>query len=182
MRISDWSSDVCSSDLVDVLQDLAEGLGLEGRVLEDGLDDQVAASEIGRVGGRLDTAEQLGLLLLGALAAGDRLVEDLLGVVLALLRVLCGDVLEHDLHARTGTGVGNAGAHHAGAEDADLGGLELLEAVGTQRAGADGLQVEEERLDHVLRALVDDQVRRSEERRVGKEGVSTCSYRWSPYN
>src|SRR3546814_12623196 len=24
-------------------------------------------------------------------------------------------------------------------------------------------------------------VRRSEERRVGKEGVSTCRYRWSPY-
>src|SRR3546814_15349691 len=24
--------------------------------------------------------------------------------------------------------------------------------------------------------------RRSEERRVGKEGVSTCRYRWSPYN
>src|SRR3546814_20804366 len=23
---------------------------------------------------------------------------------------------------------------------------------------------------------------RSEERRVGKEGVSTCSYRWSPYH
>src|SRR3546814_11529328 len=26
-----------------------------------------------------------------------------------------------------------------------------------------------------------DYTKRSEERRVGKEGVSTCSYRWSPY-
>src|SRR3546814_11890254 len=27
-----------------------------------------------------------------------------------------------------------------------------------------------------------EEVRRSEERRVGKECVSTCRYRWSPYN
>src|SRR3546814_13313168 len=27
-----------------------------------------------------------------------------------------------------------------------------------------------------------DAVKRSEESRVGKEGVSTCRYRWSPYN
>src|SRR3546814_19227236 len=30
-------------------------------------------------------------------------------------------------------------------------------------------------------ALLDDFVRRSEERRVGKECVSTCRSRWSPY-
>ena len=50
------------------------------------------------------------------------------------------------------------GAHHPGAEHADLGGLPGLDALRTQRAGVDRLQVEEERLDHVLRALVDDQV------------------------
>ena len=44
--------------------DLGEDLGLERRVLEDGLDDQVAAGEVGRVGGRGDAGEQLvGLLL-----------------------------------------------------------------------------------------------------------------------
>src|SRR3546814_7175779 len=30
--------------------------------------------------------------------------------------------------------------------------------------------------------LIRDQVPRSEERRVGKEGGSTCRYRWSPYH
>src|SRR3546814_13686403 len=30
--------------------------------------------------------------------------------------------------------------------------------------------------------LQDTHVRRSEERRVGKECVSTCRYRWSPYH
>src|SRR3546814_4984363 len=94
-------------------------LGLQGRVLEDGLDHQVAAREVGRVGGRLDPAEELGLLLLGGLAAGDRLVQDPLGVALALLGVLDGDVLEDDLHAGLRADVGDTRAHHAGAEDAD---------------------------------------------------------------
>ena len=109
------------------------------------------------VGG--DPAEQLGLLLLGALAPADRLVEQALGVGLALLGVGLLDVLEHDLHAGPGARVGDAGAHHPGAEDADLGALPGLDALRAQRAGVDRLQVEEERLDHVLRALVDDQVR-----------------------
>src|SRR3546814_9436016 len=30
--------------------------------------------------------------------------------------------------------------------------------------------------------VVDDHILRSEERRVGKEGVSTCRSRWSPYH
>src|SRR3546814_15378946 len=39
---------------------------------------------------------------------------------------------------------------------------------------------EKERLRvQVLRNLIDE---RSEERRVGKECVSTCRYRWSPYH
>src|SRR3546814_17313558 len=39
--------------------------------------------------------------------------------------------------------------------------------------------------DHLVAAVlaeVDVEVRRSEERRVGKESVSTCRSRWSPYN
>src|SRR3546814_12454389 len=31
-------------------------------------------------------------------------------------------------------------------------------------------------------SLLADRARRSEERRVGKECVSTCRYRWSPYH
>src|SRR3546814_15366056 len=99
MRISDWSSDVCSSDLVEV----------------DGVDD---AGQV-RVG--LDDAAHGG---------GELLAEGLGGF---LLRP-----------------------------------LERLAAAGHGPAGF-GWQV------------VADQ-RRSEERRVGKECVSTCRYRWSPYH
>ena len=45
--------------------DLGEHLVLQRRVLEDRLDHQVAAGQVGRVGGRGDPGEQLGLLLLG---------------------------------------------------------------------------------------------------------------------
>src|SRR3546814_15502983 len=36
--------------------------------------------------------------------------------------------------------------------------------------------------DHVLNAISDLEISRSEERRVGKECVSTCRSRWSPSN
>src|SRR3546814_16881183 len=94
MRISDWSSDVCSSDLVDLPLGHDERRG-EHVQMRDRADDQPA----------------------------------LLGV---------------------------AGDHAA---DIDLGRQQLLgPGVG-----------------HVLDA-------RSEARRVGKEGVSTCRSRWSPYH
>src|SRR3546814_8444947 len=35
--------------------------------------------------------------------------------------------------------------------------------------------------DRFLKPMVEGRVRRSEERRVGKECVSTCRSRWSPY-
>ena len=110
------------------------------------------------VAGRGDPAEQLVGLLLGELAALDALGVELLGVGLALLGRLERDVLEHDLHAGAGARVGDAGAHHPGAEDADLGGLPALDALRAQRSGVDRLEVEEEGLDHVLGLLVDDQV------------------------
>ena len=91
-------------------------------------------------------------------AARDRLVEDRRGVGLALLGGLDADVLEHDLDAGAGGRVGDAGAHHPGAEHAELRGGELLDALGPQLAGVDRLQVEEERLDHVLGVLADDQL------------------------
>ncbi len=69
------------------------------------------------------------------------------------------DVLEHDLHAGAGAGVGDPGAHHAGAEDADLGRLPGLDPGRAQLPAVDRLEVEEERLDHVRAVLVDDQLR-----------------------
>ena len=54
--------------LDDVL-DLLEDLVLERRVLEDGLDDGVAAGEVGRLGGRGDAGQQRVPLGLGRTAA-----------------------------------------------------------------------------------------------------------------
>src|SRR3546814_5375434 len=41
-------------------------------------------------------------------------------------------------------------------------------------------QVDPERLERVVNGIVRRLESRSEERRVGKEGVSTCRSRWSP--
>src|SRR3546814_18261222 len=35
---------------------------------------------------------------------------------------------------------------------------------------------------HMLQSVFQGNIARSEERRVGKEWVSTCRYRWSPYH
>src|SRR3546814_19581979 len=101
MRISDWSSDVCSSDLIDLL----------GQVLLDPLAHH------------------------GALLAGNRqhVLLDLTGNFLAE-----GDI-----------------------------GLAIAGPVGVE-----GLA------QPVLDAV---DAERSAERRDGKDGISTCRYRWSPY-
>src|SRR3546814_19998574 len=112
MRISDWSSDVCSSDLVDHAAHEAQVVGqqLLGRVHdEDALDVQLQA--------------------------------------LALLAPA-----HHQVERRLGRQVQQGGEALA-ALDAGVGpGRGVVEVV------------------------------RSEERRVGKEWVSTCSSRWSPDN
>src|SRR3546814_3476123 len=68
MRISDWSSDVCSSDLVDLeLQDA-------GR-LGDDLQFESARIDVRRVGDRLNDAELLAGNIHLALGALDLVVE-----------------------------------------------------------------------------------------------------------
>src|SRR3546814_19366612 len=71
-----------------------------------------------------------------------------------------------------------------GARGATLAGGDVI-------AGIARLAVEEDMLARVHRFLIDEIVdlaaqrrgrARSEERRVGKEGVSTCRSRWSPYH
>src|SRR3546814_15993815 len=109
MRISDWSSDVCSSDL-----DLAAVGGAPGAV-----------------GGQPRAVDQQRPQILDE--AGLQLVVQL------------GVVGEDDL----------AGRLHQ--RDVAAGG------------------------DRVGLLVVGDRVGRSAERRVGKECVSTCRYRWSPY-
>src|SRR3546814_4704265 len=105
MRISDWSSDVCSSDLAMV------GRGAHDRQAQRDVDAVVEVQRLDR---------------------DQRLV-----VIHAQRRVI---------------GLARAGVEHA---------------VGGQRTHD----------VHALRAQG-----RSEERRVGKEGVSKCRSRWSPYH
>src|SRR3546814_12529336 len=109
MRISDWSSDVCSSDLL-----LAAGVAL--------FDD-------------LPDREYL--------IARDRLF--LIGLRQRLLNL-----------ALLGAG--------------DLHGDRMRDAAALDRR------------DQLPLAIVEQQADRSEERRVGKECVSTCRSRWSPYH
>src|SRR3546814_2909062 len=104
MRISDWSSDVCSSDLADRAEQLAEAQHFLVQQRPQRLGRGIAAGEAG--------------------AAGDQHAVD--GVV--------GDPLRDR-------------------------GAQAVAVVGEQGAC----------------------VQRSEERRVGKECVSTCRSRWSPY-
>src|SRR3546814_1541686 len=52
---------------------------------------------------------------------------------------------------------------------------------GAEREGRDGPEAERQRHGTGLDVL-DDVAGRSEERRVGKECVSTCRSRWSPYH
>lgn len=144
--------------LDDVL-DLLEHLVLQVLRLEHGLDDEVDTGEVGGVGGRRDAVEQRLRLLLGGLATREGLGLDALGVRLALVGGLDGDVLEDDVEAGLRRHVGDARAHHSGTEHTDLGDRGLLNALGAGGAGVDGLQVEEERLDHVLRDLAGDQRR-----------------------
>ena len=86
------------------------------------------------------------------------LVEQLLRVGLALLGRLERDVLEHDVDAVARADVGDAGAHHPGAEHGHLLRRPRLVAVRARAAGVDRVQVEPERLDHVLRDLALGQV------------------------
>ena len=93
------------------------------------------------------------------LPRSQRLGLELLGVGLALLGGLDVDVLEHDVEAGLGRDVGDARAHHARTEHTDLGDRGLADALGPRAAAVDVLQVEEERLDHVLGDLAGDQLR-----------------------
>src|SRR3546814_9543400 len=72
-------------------------------------------------------------------------------------------------------------------EDAQLGrDLERLESIKATRAraAADYFRANAERWDEIRSLYVPESEveARSEERRVGKECVSTCRSRWSPYN
>src|SRR3546814_20369818 len=124
MRISDWSSDVCSSDL------------------EQGDDDEIAT--LGRTFNRM--TGQLAAQQSELIAANRQLDE-----------------------RRRFTETVLAGVS-AGVVGLDPQGLVTL-------PNPSALTMLQRRFDQVT-----GQPLRSEERRVGKEGVRSCRMRWSPYN
>ncbi len=137
--------------------DFLEYLVLEFGVLEHRLDHKVHAGQVFGVGRRRDARQDFLFLLLGHLALGDFFVEQLARVVLALLGVFQRHILEHHFGTGTGGDVGNAGAHHARTQHGHFLGLVLRHILRTAGTGVDGLQVEEERGDHVLRHLAGHQ-------------------------
>src|SRR3546814_11161811 len=132
MRISDWSSDVCSSDLR-----VVAGLGEVQRILMVERDDLEHTRD--RVAQIAHTQSHLGLLLTDQVATIDFYDEPSVQMPPALLLRVARSL-------ETGADLVEAG-------------LVGYEADPEESAGL-----------------------RSEERRVGKEGVSTCRSRGSPYH
>src|SRR3546814_20281235 len=139
MRISDWSSDVCSSDLLELL-----AIVIAGGVFDLGTD---------RFGTALDRVGITGAIDERGVVLVDR---DALGGAEHAER----DVFELDPEI--------LGDDFALAQDRDV--LEhRLAAIAEAR-----------RLDRGDLQPATQLVCRSEERRVGKGGASTCRSRWSP--
>src|SRR3546814_6316792 len=151
MRISDWSSDVCSSDLA-VLD----------RVAVDH-ERRLAEAQLGEIGG-----ERLGLAVLDR----DRIQDDQrTGLGVAAERHL--ETERANLLVQRRIEVANPRTVRLAAADEDRGA-----AIAVTRGAATLLATELLAGAGDIRALAG----RSEERRVGKECVSTVSSRWSPYN
>src|SRR3546814_15646049 len=130
MRISDWSSDVCSSDL-------NRGVEHQRRIVADiGIGDDASP--------RLEPVP-VGIILRGDEQCG-RAVDDTRRVA----RVM--DALE---------------------PEAGVAALNLL---------AEGHPVAKVEIGDGIEAGLERGEARSDERRVGKEGVSTCRSRWSRYH
>src|SRR3546814_16348582 len=100
--------------------------------------------------------------------------------------VCSSDLIRHEGRASAFAGVaGGAGElaeHHPGRMADDIGVLELGEVVLVVVIGRAVTASLGGRVGHAHRPDFLPRVFRSEERRVGKECVSTCSSRWMPYH
>src|SRR3546814_11426572 len=142
MRISDWSSDVCSSDLLATL--------LQATVLDNLVSPTINLNNL-------------------HLHLRDRPAHyrQLQGEIAAFMQQLLADAARHDL--------GDAFfVHYAPNLGRDERGDERMRPGDTDSAGTHDFQF-------MLKGAVKE-VGRSEARRVGKECVSTCRSRWTPYN
>ena len=129
--------------------------GLDGAVLEHGFDHQVAALQGGVVGGGRDEAEQALTLLRRRAALLHRLVEQVLRILFALVGGGLALVQQDHGNARFGGGIGNARAHHAGAQNA-----QALDAAGwhigrARSAFLDGIELIPQRANQIARGGAD---------------------------
>src|SRR3546814_13630341 len=153
MRISDWSSDVCSSDLEQV-REYYIGSMLNGGGSWPGQDKQATPGDW--------------------VALADRLYEASMSTDMQVpVPVIWGTDAVH--------GHGNVIGATLFPHNIGLGAAHDAELVG-RIAAATGRAVQAPGLDWLFPPAVPVVQDRSEEGRVGKECVSTCSSRWSPYH
>ena len=95
-------------------------VGLDLAVLEHRLDHQVAVLQRAVIGGRRDARQQRVALRRLVAALVDLVGQALLQNGLALVGALLVAVDQHHVEARLRADIGDAGAHEAGADDADF--------------------------------------------------------------
>ena len=134
-------------------------LGLERAVLEHRFDDQVTAIQVGRLGGGLDVRQQGVARGLAQAPFGHAGLGQFGAVGLAGLSFLLAHIFEHGGNAFAGLHIGDAGAHHAGAQQADPGWLVALCLARARLAALDRVHVEEKGVDHGAGVGAGDQLR-----------------------
>ena len=127
---------------------LGGGLGLHLAILEHRLDDEVDAGQRAVIGGRGDARQHGVALRRGGAALVDLVGQALLDMRLALVGALLVAVDQHDVEAGLRADRGDAGAHEARAEDADLLDLRLRHVRRPPRALVELLHRDEQRADH----------------------------------
>ena len=123
-------------------------LGLECSVLKHRLDDQVAASQVGRLGRGLDLCQQRVAPGFAQASFGHAGLGQFGAVGLAGVGLLLAHVFEYGGNAFAGLHIGNAGAHHASAQKANPAWLVARRLARARLAALDGVHVEEEGVDH----------------------------------
>src|SRR3546814_8369052 len=162
MRISDWSSDVCSSDLGPVGAALGAAIGRQA--------DAAIFAPRGREGPRLVD------LKVQASTYGQQ-IPQLFGTMRVAGSVIWAtDLIER--RTKSGGGKGRPSVTEYSYAESLAVALSSRRVRRVRRIWADG---------NLLRGASGSfkgrcPFRRSEERRVGKECVSTCRSRWSPYH
>ena len=129
---------------------LLRHLGLELAVLEHRFYDQVAALQVVVRSRGLDAAQNFGLCLRFHAALVYAGLRDLGGIAFAGICLFLAHVFQYRGNALAGLAVGNARTHHAGAQQAYLGGLEGWHTCRAAGSALDRVQVEKEGVDHGL--------------------------------